>query len=625
MSSNRRTAFARVPRGKNTGTGQAVPATTQVNKQFLDRMVQARLAPDMATILTKVGGELAINIQANGTGNFSINSQGKVIGDSSDVQKVQSLGSFINDERKAIVKTSVSAMAKKTLAALVQTSREPAFADQVPRPIVRIDKSFVDVFRTINSQSDMLNANIKQITQLEAVGEANMRVRNHLLETAKRIRECFGRYLFYRASLADGEEAAKLNDYLIDGQVMSWIFTRLCSQKMQLGGKDFEYRKVYFPKDPTKGIQVTFRELKTTNLLGNQGGILVGMSVYRGLWSDDNVRNICGVPTDWVLDDFDGKAKVFANVPFMVVPFLNAVTLEEHFSVLAQNGDRGLAWSVGNTNTPQDTMRFLGTIPKRIAYGFFGRARFSAPWYETLFQGFTFEPRVSEREGRSVFIQLMNQFRSGNLRTDFFSIVRGDAGYAAARETLPPLVLAVMDIPPGGNLAVTTVTNFTNGMIAIPNGETQAIEDAWTSIITRREMTDEAANGLLAGILSVNLDPRSKDARTGDIRSARSGLSMQGSSLLREFKRRGYHALSSRVDQWMRSFLTTELQASVAEVLLARLEASLSTPIQFGKGDSATFIEVAEFDADSATNEELGTDAPDNDTVEDDGVNPDDN
>jgi len=229
-----------------------MPTAIQVNKQFLDRMTQARLAPDMATVLTKASADLSITVQPNGKGNFTVSSSGRTIGDSQDVQKVQSLGTFINDERKSIVKTSVSALAKKTIAAIVQVSRDPAFRDELERPITRVDKSFVDIYRTVNSQADMLNANLQQVVNVEATGVANERVRNHLLETGARCREALGKYLLYRAGLPEGEEALKLNEFLGRSNVMSWVYTRLSAQKMQLGGKDFEYRKVYFPKDPTR-------------------------------------------------------------------------------------------------------------------------------------------------------------------------------------------------------------------------------------------------------------------------------------------------------------------------------------------------------------------------------------
>jgi len=557
-------------------------------------MTQARLAPDMATVLTKAGAELAITIQPNGKGNFTINSGTRVLGDSADVQKVQSLGSFINDERKAIVKTSVSALAKKTIAAIVAVSRDPAFAEQVPRLITHIDKSFVDVFRTVNAQADMLNANLQLITQTVTVGDENERVRNHLLETGNRVRQALGSYLLYRAGIAEGDEPRKLNEFLHENRVMSWVFTRLCAQKLQLGGKDFEFRKVYFPKDPTKGLQITFRELKDADVRENQGGVLAGLSIYLGLLSAKTIRAVCGIPADWNLITLEGPAKVLANVPILVVPFHKAVNLEEYFSILAQNGDRGLPWSVGNTVNPQDVLKFLGTIPKRLAYGFIGRARFSAPWYENLFPGFVHDPTSSE--GRSVFSQLLTQFRSGNLKTEYFGDVNGANSYAKSRVTVPPLIVAVMDTPPDSDLAKKVIQYVSDNMKLIPNGETQSVVDSWAAIVSRRDMTDEKCAELLTGVLSVNLDPRSKDARTGDIRMARSGISPQGASLIREFKRRGYAALSSRVDQWLRSFLSVELQGSVAEVIAARLEASLATPIQFGRGDSLVFLETAEFD-----------------------------
>lgn len=618
MSSSRRTAFARTPRGKNSG-GATAPTATLINKDFLDRMTQARLAPDMATVLTKANADLSIKVQANGKGNFTIDSLGRTIGDSQDVQKVQALGSFINDERKAIVKTSVSAMAKKTMAAIVQVSRDPAYVEDVPRPITRIDKSFVDIYRTVNAQAEMLNTNLQQIAMVSAVGNVNERFRNHLVESGARIRASLGKYLLYRAGLPEGEEALKLNEYLLRGSVLGWVFTRLCSQKLQLGGKDFEYRKVYFPKDPTKGLQITFSEWKDDNLRENQGGILGAMSVYRGLWSDAAVRTICGIPQDWDLNDRTGPAKVLMNVPIMVVPPSGAVTLEEHFSVLAQNGDRGLPWQVGNTISPQDILKFLGTVPKRIAYGFLGRARFSAPWYETLFPGFAYEPTVTEREGRSVFSQLLSQFRAGTITTTFFSSARGEGDRTAVVAILSPLLLAVMDVPPQTDLGNALGRFLASSRGAIPPGDTSNEVDIWSAFVTRRSMTDEQCANTLQGVLATNLDVRSKDTNKSDVRSARSGLSLQGNTLVREFKRRGYQALAKRVDQWLRSFLTTDLQGPVAEVILARLEASLSTPIAFGRGDAAVFLEPAGFDQDPSE--------PDNvsDLASEDADNPDDN
>jgi len=465
MSSSRRTAFARVPRGKSGGA--AAPAQFQVNKQFLDRMTQATVMPDMATVLTKTAASLNVTIQANGKGNFTINSGEQVIGDSADVQKVQSLGTFINDERKAILKTSVSAVAKKTIAAVVQVSTDPAFVEMVPRPIVRIDKSFVDVYRTVNAQAELLNINLQQIVQTTAVGTANEMVKNHLIESGARIRHALGRYLLYRGGIAEGDEPQKLNDFLLGAKVIGWVFARLCSQKMQVGARDFEFRKIYFPKDPTKGLMLTFKELKSDRLVANQGGILGNMSVFRGLWSDDAIRAICGIPSDWNLRTFADSAKVLANVPFMVVPSFQAVSLEEHFAVLAQHGDRGLPWNVGNTVTPQDTLKYLGTVAKRISYGFIGIPRFCAPWYENLFPGFRFDLNVAEREGRSVFSQLQIQFRAGTITTTYFSDILGENGYAKARTVLPPLVLAVMDMPPDGDLARDTLAWINAGVMQI--------------------------------------------------------------------------------------------------------------------------------------------------------------
>lgn len=626
-SQNKRTAFARVPRGKPKGP--EVRSKTVINKAFIEQMNQAALSADVSTVLTKTDSSLDFSFQANSTVNLSVKQNGRTIGDTHDVSKIMNLGNFINDERKAILKTSVSSVAKRTMAAVVLVGRDPGFDGLAQGPITNIDKAFVDIYRVVNAQAEMLNKNVQTITDQPAAGHANELVKNHLIETSARIRGALGKFLLYRASTAD-EKPRKLNDFLKEECVMSWIFGRLTSQKLQFSGKDFEIRRVYFPKDPTKGLQITFKEWKDRTLIDNQGGILRGMGAYRGLWTDATVRSVCGIPQEWDLVNFADQANSLANVPLMVVPFHGAVTHEEHLSILDQNGDRGLPWQVGNTVTPMDTLRFIGTVPKRIAYGFVGMPRFSAPWYETMFPGFHFDPAVIEREGRSVFSQLKTQYNAPDtpVQAAYFDKVNGQLGLTVATRVIPPIIMAVMDIPPDSGLGRELVLAVTQNMAVIPNGETLAIVDAWSAISTRRDsISDALVEQTLSGVLTANLTSgggKNKNVRVDDIRTARSLLSAEGGSLVRELRRRGYRALSERINQWLRSFLTAELQAAVSEVISARLEASLASPIRFGKGDTTVFIESAEFAEDYVPEDPAPAEGDDEEGDGDRTENPDD-
>lgn len=606
MSSSKKTAFARTPRGTSTGTptGDAI----QINKQFLDKFTQAKLGPDMATVLTKSSAELNITIQPNGKGNFTINSATHgVIGDSADVQKIQVLGSFINDERKALLKASVSSGAKRSIAAIVSLSNDKNMAMHIDRPITKLDKGFVDVYRMAQIQAEMLEGNLEAISGCRATGPANEMVKNHLLETGLRIQDAIGQYLFYRGGLTSEETPQKLDSFLRNGRIMSWVFTRLCTQKLNLGGQDFEFRKVYFPKDPTKGLSITFSELQTDDLCNNQGGVLTGCEPFIGLWKDATMT-LCGIP-NWNLHDFSpsAPARILANVPLMVVPFPGAVTVEEKLLILAKDGERGLPWSVGNTISPQEVLRFLGTVPKRIAYGFMGRSRFAASILQTVFTGFVADNSVVEKDTRSVFSQLATQVKAGTANSKFLDTVVSEGELTAEqRVTLSEIVALVLEVPIGSYFLTTLNAAIRQGHRKILVGETSSTSNLWGLVKTRRSvLSDEQVNAVLSDVLDASLIPKTKTPKGDGVRMARSSLSPAGSELIARMKTAKYSALAARMDVWLRSFLTTKLQGAVAEIVMARLEASLANPVVFNAKDHTAIVEVAEF-TDWASDEPQG-------------------
>lgn len=612
-SNNRKTAFARVPRGAQSGPRNSSGPSLRIDKRFLDSLTSARMAPDMSTVLTKTSSELTVNIAANGKGNFTISQQGNVLGDAQDVQKVQTLGTFINDERKSVLKSSVSKNTTKTLAAIVQASREGQYQELVPRPITKINKSFVDIFRSVENAAGIIAANLEAIASAHCEGEANTSVRNHLIESANRSKEAIGKFLFYRAGIS-GEEAnpRKLNDFLIEGNVINWVYTRLSTQKLLLGGKDFEFRRVYFPKDITKGLILSYEEFKKHDLVDNQGVILTGLRNLASIWSDPVVRAVCGIP-DWDLENFgaDSPARVLKNVPLMVVPFPGATSVEENISVLARSGDRGLPFSVGNTLTPQDFLKFLGTVPKRTFHALVPHPAMRSNVLETIFDGFTYDRTNQERRGLYAQLHAWSKEPGANL-TWFDAIVHQDG----SRDT-EPLVQVIRRIwesllDCGGNRAITDpLRAAAREFVPISRGETAANVDLWSVFLTLKgNMPEGRASEILAGIVDVDLNPRRKDAKDDGVRTARSPLSPAGTSLVEDLRRKGYAELSRRVGAWLRSFLTATVQSAVADVMHARLEASLANPVAYDSRDRVAYFEATDWAEDTESTAEAPEDEP---------------
>jgi hypothetical protein len=588
----------------------------------MDKMTEARMEPDLSTILTKSEGELLITLGANGKGNYKVVQKGgSVIGDAADVLKVQTLGTFINDERKAVLKTSVSMNTKKFLAAIVAqgSGEEATFA-----PVTMFPKSFLDAFRSIYNQMDILSANAQAVSALTTIGDANALVKNHLVESAARIRQAIGAYVQYRASLSDDMTPQKLNVKLFLANVLSWVFTKLTSQKLTLGGKDFEFRRVYFPKDPVKGLSLTWSEWTTDTMRNSQGGILHGMETLGGMWGKDLVAAFLSVP-DWDLGNFDtgAPARVLMNVPMMIVPFDGAMTASECYTALGRSGDRGMAWNSGNTITPQDTLKFLGTVPKRVFLGLVQKPAFKLPMLRKIFPAATLD--ANEQGG--IYARVATQAKERNYEGDHwfqFSNAKAD-GNAPLTARLKELLLDIVDVEHDPVLKALVQGSVDLGEV-VRRGKSGDSVDNWASLVQRKEgLKTSEVDTLTGGKVDPTWFNRKKRVKQLDLRSARTPLGSKGHALVADLRAKRYTDLALRVEDWLRSFLTLELQGPVAEVIHARLDASLSRPVEYDKSDRAGYLDPGAFDSDDDDGDldvQVDVEPPQDPDV--DEINPDD-
>ena len=290
-----------------------------------------------------------------------------------------------------------------------------------------------------------------------------------------------------------------------------------CSNKEQYGPLDFDYRRIYFPKEQTKGLQITFREWNTPEVREFQNGILGGCRTLCNLWTWANTRRFLGLG-DTLEVDWDGDHKSLANVPLVVPPGRGFFNPEEVIAALEKNGDRGFAWSVGLTTKHQDTIKFLGTVPKRIFLCALSRPVTKIGILQAVFPQFD-----HLAEGYGVFGKIAEQSKQETFRIGWFRAMT--TGAPERTGTLRRVARDILGIEENSELS-TLVNQMTNMTNAPPERYARPAIDIWGQIMTAKAgMNDERASGLL----NDKADPtwfsgKKKKSKEIDFRNARSQL-----------------------------------------------------------------------------------------------------
>lgn len=602
--------FARIPRGKQVSNAPK-SGQMKIDRKFVQSFEQAVLDQGLQTIMLNTSSTINLTVGATGGNAISLTRNGEVVADKADMQKILNIDSFIVSERKQVQKEATSANLEASLSAIVEMSKEPSMGP----PVTKLPNGYLDVYRGISAQMKTLAENTKAIEALEVTGEANELVKNYLLAQSARIRAAAGNFIRYRAATNE-DEPDKLNRFLKAEKVLNWVFLRLTQQKLSVNAAGFQIKNLLFPKDPSKGLAVSMYELMTDEIRNNQGGILSGMTVATSVLKNENfVRRFCNIANDVPILDFENNdvAKSMMNVPIMVVPPYIAVS--DVVDILAKQGLRGFAWNVGNTLTPQDNLKFLGTLFKRVHYLSLTRANNKIDLLQELIPGFEYS---HEALSKDVYVQLKTfaKDHADVLVTLLGTLNSKSNSSLGERVVLFRLLTDVLQISPGDQTALGTVAHalrliMTNGRFPpgqtpeafteIPFGNIGLVNDTWSSIIGRRDMrTDREANKALLRTVMDKLPGGNSKKNTADRRNrigaVRSTLGTTALGTLAVLKQRRFDALAQVLEQWFRSFLNLDIQGAVANLILAKLEWHLSQPISSTRNERMAFIDVHEFD-----------------------------
>jgi len=241
----------------------------------------------------------------------------------------------------------------------------------------------------------MITKNKNVIESLVPKNPAEETVKNILVEMSRRISSALGKFLFRRAILKDDETPEKLNMFLFREHVLIYVFTKMSAALISSSAQGFEISHLLFPKDPSKGMFLTFKEIRSVEFRNDLMGLMEGSQLLIRLATNDKlIRLMCNISETVSLDEFEEQSSLaskLANTPFFVLPFTGITTATEFFGHLAKNGVRGTIWASGNILTPSDLLKYYGTIAKRMFHVLLVRPQSKATLIEKIFPGFIFD------------------------------------------------------------------------------------------------------------------------------------------------------------------------------------------------------------------------------------------
>jgi len=574
-TSTRRSAFAR--KSANQSSGNKAPmGPVRINKKFCEDFRKSVVLDDtLKDVVSGLDASISFSVSASGgSSEKMLGPAGEILADDRDLSSICQINSFIANERKQASKESTSVILEAGIAAVVS---------EVPNIIpggvvVKLPKQFEQIYRAINAQMNTLAINVTAMENHEAQGDSNEMVKNYLLASAKNIRDAAGRYVCYRA-MSESDEPQKLNDFIHRANTLGYVFKKLTDAKLSMNQAGFQIKHLLFPKDPTKGLVVTYGELMTAGILKNQGGIFGNMDGVLHMFKDEVFLKIF-LNEERSLTAPDGDLyKIVKNIPIMVVPPF--VEHDEIADIVQRKGMHGSGWNVGSTLTPQDTLRFLGTFHKRAFYFAIPKLQYKESLLEQIIPSFVNAPtngNMAERLAHTI----RNNKDAVTTWCDHVGELDGDDH----REFMFSLFKEYLQIPDIGvyatRLRVVTDADGIESVTSIEPGTTAVSGvDSWSRISTSKlRLGNRAENqATLERVMDKIPGKKVQEIKPILVSKVRTPISARAADLIDDLKRRRYVRLAIALDNFFRGFLKTEVQARVAELIHAKLDWHLQQPV----------------------------------------------
>lgn len=599
----------RTPGGANEKQGKI-----RIGPAYLNAVEKALINPDLGNILGKVDGRLNISTGPNGGADITIQARnGKTIAQKADVMRIMSLNMSINAERKAAQQAEVSYDLKVVLAGIVKTLEEQG---KLPSKF-KFPENFVDTIRGVITLVRTVNNNVRALEGIAPTNATARDIRDAFLEYGKRIRIAVGAYMLHRALLSVSETPKRLNDFFYDEKVPAYIYGKLSVAKIDTKSDGFDIRSILFPSDPSKGFYLTFREARNSEFRNAQLGLLAGAAFIFALVDDSSlIKRLINVSSDTNITDFDTKdslASKLANTPFLIPPFGRVIEPDVLFGFLAKNGVRGIAWSAGSVSTPQDNLKFVGTVAKRAAYFALYRPQHNTQVFETLFPGFQYD---ASSEKKDVYVQLKDWAAGNESDLTYLDYVVDAEAVAHDTENYSKVLANVFGLPKDNPLFVSIERAAGIMNLHVPD-EAKLLsdsDDAYSAIriagsaLTANKLVEKTLEGRFSGKLPG--EGKKKDKKSSKKAGTFEFTTLGGNAnkclaIAKSFN----ESLADRLSEWFKLFSDDEVQDAVANLLSTRLKGYLEAPMEQSVEDRVGFLDPVpgvfdDEDAESSSDEE---------------------
>lgn len=639
----------------------------------MESLKRTQMSPDLSTVLTQTGSKIEISLAANGTAEISMRSPKSIVplADERDIKAISGLNAAVNEERKLAQKESLT-KGVITMGAAVKSHIQESDKVSVSMP-----KGYAEVLKTMNSSIDSLAESVFSLSSMSfAEVSIEAEIKQNLIEFASRAQNAIAAYLVHRANVKEHEETKKVSHFLREAKCPEYIFKRLTDKSLNKPGPEFNLRHIIFPSDPTKGLYLTVREIFEQNMnrfcfdfcdADMINNALLDMNILGPLLrlEGDDVTGF----TKW--DEPKSLGSKIAGIPFFYPAPAKYADVTGYYSFLAKNGKRGLAFRSGTALSPQDFLRFFGTIAKKVSYMTMPLINRWSEFAGMMFPGFDFDP---SKEGKDFFNQLKEwSIQPGNelsrnrifesQETDkmrmFLTIFGTSANGFGAIELIGQATLVLLGFDKGSDHAIPIADLFNARVNSEKTEEYQApkfdenkvpvVDDKGKPVLESRSrfmpkhLIYPALNlrkparslpvGNLMGVLaekSVNFSVNQAKAILGpDIQNftkvkdekedkriglvERSVLGTNAKEVVAILSHQNKTTLAKRMDRWFRLFMSPVVQNAVAGIVAARLEVYFESPVTFSATDRSIFFDgaLALDDQTSSDEEEPGDDAGD--------------
>jgi len=599
---SRKSAFARKPRGDpKSSTG---PAKIVINRDFLSKVKESRLDDSLNDILTSVGGSLNLEFAAQGGTTITIKDRrDDTLADNTDVMRIMNMNSYLTKEKAKVIKES----GKTTIVRALWAIKEYVNGLEGIHVQENLPVGIRDIVQKMQAILLNLKANYDQVVAQTDLTEMETAIKGYLDIVNVRIRNAVVKHLV--AKFANYEEAASLNEKLFEEKVPIWVFSKLTGQKMNLSQKGFEFVNILFPKDPAKGMCLSFREIRDLNFLRAQGPYILSGTYFAHLFMADNefVQSFCNIQ-----DVTDAETmKTLANVPILVTK--PGVTVGELTDRLAEQGVRQYSWPVGYAVSPKDNLQFLGTLFKRASVVALTRPQLQVDLIQSLFPGFTYD---TNNRAANIFQQLKTQAQEEGRVSLSSTVLSGGVNHynnsPVSRCVVRSLLLTILDIAPGDETRVNIVSRILhieeNGTFTpaayryakpVPEGFTLGT-DTWGPISVAANSVDVRNDQVVAfneaTKQKVSVKAEKKVSLARQTAQTRTLITAEAKSVLALTKALKYRALVPVLESFFCSFLTQKVQSAVARLMLARMDQVLAKPIKLTRKDISDILDVGALD-----------------------------